>query len=59
MELTVKQVQQNLKASHDMLKSYADVKRNLSQFYVGDHAIYKGKSQENFLDIGKVFRIGT
>ena len=32
MELTVKQVQQNLKASHDMLKSYADVKRNTREF---------------------------
>ena len=37
MELTVKEVQQNLKATQDRQKSYADLKRTPREFQVGEH----------------------
>ena len=41
MELTMKHVQQNLKASQDKQKSYTDLKRTPREFQVGEHVYLK------------------
>ena len=43
MELTVKQVQGNLKVAQDRQKSYADLKCTERDFQVGDHVFIKVK----------------
>ena len=53
MELTMKQVQQNLKDSQDKKKSYADLKRTPKMFQVGDHVYIKVNPKKIFLILGK------
>ena len=53
MELTMKQVHQNLKAAHERHKSYADLKRTPREFQVGDHVYIKVKHKK-YLHIEKV-----
>ena len=43
MELTMKQVQQNLKAAHDRKKSYVDLKRSPRVVQVGENMYILGK----------------
>ena len=52
MELTVKQVQQNLKASLDRKKSYADLKRTPWEVQVGEHVYIKVKPKKIFIILG-------
>ena len=59
MELTVKQVQQNLKASQDRKKSYVDLKINPREFQVGDHVYIKVNPKKSSLRLGKYSKIGT
>ena len=47
MELTVKQVQQNLKASRERHKSYVDLKITPREFQVDDH-VYINVNPNNF-----------
>ena len=49
MELTVKHVQQNLKAAQDRQKSYADLKRTPREFQVGNHVYIKVKPKKRNL----------
>ena len=53
MELSVKLVQQNLKASQDRKKSYADLKITPREFHVGDHVYLKVKPKNSTLILGK------
>ena len=53
MELTVKQVQQNLKASQDKKKNYVDLKKTPREFQVGDHVYIKVKPNKITLILGK------
>ena len=41
MELTMKQVQANLKFAQDRQKSQADIKRTQKEFQVGEHVFIK------------------
>ena len=52
MQLTMKHVQQNLKASQDMQKSYADLKRTPKGFQVGDHVYIKVNPKKSTLMLG-------
>ena len=52
MELTVKQVQQNLKEAQDRQKSYADLKRTFREFEVGNHVYVKVKPRKSSLKLG-------
>ena len=58
IELIVAHVQQNLKASQDKQKSYADLK-NSSRVPGRQACIYKGKTQEKLPKTGHIFKIGT
>ena len=49
VELTLKQVQQNLKASQDRKKMYACLKRTPREFQVGDHVYIKVKAKKSTL----------
>ena len=53
MELTVKQVQQNLKASQDRKKIYVDPKRTLGEFQVGEHVYIKVNPKKISLRLGR------
>ena len=53
MELTVKQVQQKLKATQGRQKSYSDLKRTPREFQVGDHVYIKVNPKKIFLILGK------
>ena len=53
MELTVKQVQQNLKAGQDRQKSYVDLKITPREFQVGDHLYIKINHKKSTLRLGK------
>ena len=57
MELTVKQVEQNLKASQDRKKSYADLKRTPIYFQVGKHVYIKVKPKKSYLRSGKYSKL--
>ena len=57
MELTVKQVQHNLKVAQDRQKSYADLKRTLREFEVGDHVYVKVKPRKSSLRLGSCFKL--
>ena len=57
MELTIKQVQQNLKASQDKQKSYADLKRTPREFQVGEHVYIQEKPKEKYLRLGKYSKL--
>ena len=53
MEITVKQVQQNLKAGQDRQKSYVDLKRTPREFQVGDHVYIKVNPKKSTLILRK------
>ena len=57
MELTIKQVQQNLKASQDKQKSYADLKRTPREFQVGEHVYIKVKPKKSSLILEKYSKL--
>jgi ribosomal protein L21E len=57
MELTVKQVQQNLKEAQDRQKSYADLKRTFREFEVGDHVYVKVKPRKSSLRLGSSVKL--
>ena len=52
MELTLKQIQENLKVSQDRKKSYADLKRNHREFQVGEHVYIKVNPKKISLRLG-------
>ena len=47
LELTVKQVQSNLKIAQDIQKSHADLQRTHKEFQVGEHVFVKLKPKNN------------
>ena len=51
MELTMKQVQGNLKVTRDRQKSQANIKRTQKEFQVGEHVFIKVKPKKEFLKI--------
>ena len=53
MELTMKQVQQNLKVVQGSQKSYACLKRTPRDFQVGEHVYIKVKHKKNSLRLGE------
>ena len=53
MELTMKQVQQNLKVSQDRQKSYVDLERTSTEFQVGDHVYIKVNPKKSSLRLDK------
>ena len=57
MELTMKQMQQNLKASQDRKKSYADLKRTPRELQVGEHAYIKVNPKKRYLRLGKYSKL--
>ena len=57
MELIVKQVQQNLKASQDRKKSYADLKRTPRDFQVGKHVYIQVKTKKISLILGRYLKL--
>ena len=57
MELTVKQVHQNLKVVEERKKSYADLKRNPRECQVGEHVYIKLKPKKNSLRLGKYSKL--
>ena len=57
MELTVKQVQQNLKAAQDRKKSYVNLKRTPREFQVGDHVYIIVKPKKISLRLGKYSKL--
>ena len=57
MELTVKQVQGNLKVAQDRQKSYADLKRTEREFQVGDHVFIKVKPKKSSLKLGSCAKL--
>ena len=52
MELTVKQVQGNLKVAQDRQKRQADLKRTQKEFQVGEHVFIKVKPKKSSLKLG-------
>ena len=59
MELTMKQIQQNLKASQDMQKSYVDLKRTPRECQVGKHVYIKAKPKKSSLILGRYSKLET
>jgi hypothetical protein len=57
MELTVKQVQQNLKVAQDRKKSYVDAKRTPREFNVGDHVYIRVKPKKSSLQLGRYTKL--
>ena len=57
MELTMKQVQQNLKVVQDRQKSYVDLKRTPREFQVGEHVYIKVKPKKISLRMGKYSKL--
>jgi hypothetical protein len=57
MEKTVRKVQQNLKETWDILKSYADLKRRHQEFQVGDHMYLKVKAKRSSLKLGNIAKL--
>ena len=53
IELTMKQVEQNLKGSQDSQKIYADLKITPREFQVGDHVYIKVNPKKSTLRLGK------
>ena len=53
MELTMKQVQHNLKDAQDRKKRYADLKRTPTDFEIGEHVYMKVKPKKISLRLGK------
>ena len=52
MELTVKQVQGNLKVAQDRQKSQADLKQTQKEFQVGEHVFINIKPKKSSLKLG-------
>ena len=52
LELTVKQVQGNLKTAQDRQKSHADLKRTPKEFQVGEHVFVIVKPRQNYFKLG-------
>lgn len=52
MELTMKQVQSNLKISQDQHKSNADHNRTPRKFFAGEHVFVKDKPRKSFFKLG-------
>ena len=52
LELTVKQVQRNLKIAQDRQKSHVDLKRTQKEFQVGEHSFVKLKPRKSFFKLG-------
>ena len=59
MDLTMKQVQQNLKVSQDKQKSYVDLKRTPREFQVGEHVYIKIKPKKISLILGKYSKLAS
>ena len=59
MELTVKQVQQNLKVVQDRHKSYDDLNITPREFQVGDHVYIKVKPKKSSLRLGKYSKLAS
>ena len=57
MELTVKHLHQNLKASKGRKKSYVDLKRNPRELQVGDHVYLNVKLKKSSLRLGKYSKL--
>jgi len=57
MELTVKQVQQNVKEAQDRQKSYVDLKRTFKEFEVGNHVYVKVIPRKNSLRLGNCVKL--
>ena len=57
MELTVKQVQQNLKVIQDRHKSYDDLNITPREFQVGDHVYIKVNPKKIFVRLGKYSKL--
>ena len=57
MELTVKQVQQNLKVIQDRHKSYDDLNITPREFQVGDHVYIKVNPKKISLRLGKYSKL--
>ena len=53
MEITMKHVQKNVKASQGRKKSYVDLKRTPREFQEGDHVYIKVNPKKIFLRLGK------
>ena len=51
MELIVKQVQGNLKATQDRPKSQADLKQTQKKFQVGEHVVIKVRPKKSSLNL--------
>ena len=52
LELTMKQVQGNLKTAQDRQKNHADFKRTQKEFQVGEHVFVKVKPQKSSFNSG-------
>ena len=59
MELTVKQVQGNVKVAQDRQKSYANVKRTEREFQVGDHVFIKVNPKKSSLNLGSCSKLAA
>ena len=57
IELIVKHVQQNFKASQYRKKSYVDLKRTPKEFQVGDHVYIKVNPNKSSLILGKYLKL--
>jgi hypothetical protein len=59
MEEKMIKIKQNLKASQDRKKSYADKGRNHREFKVGDHVFLKVKDNKSYLKLGNCSKLPT
>jgi len=57
MELTVKQVQSNLKFSQDRHKSNADRNRTQREFVIGEHVFVKVKPRKSSIKLGSCAKL--
>ena len=57
MELTMKRVQRNLKASQDRKKRYVDLNRTPREFQVGEHVYIKVNPKKISLILGKFSKL--
>jgi hypothetical protein len=59
MEEKMIKIKQNLKASQDRQKSYADKRRNHREFKVGDHVFLKVKTNRSSLKLGNCSKLAA
>ena len=57
MELTMKHVQRDFKASQDRKKSYVDLKGTQREFQVGEHVYVRVKPRKRSLRLGKYSKL--